>query len=108
MLGKVFARFVEKGPICVMVRGTLERALGADQLGAWFARTAKKQSPRTVLFSTVYDILSQVVFPSSLRGERRIGTKKRRWEPRSSRSRTNLTGSRPTPRRSWCTIGLRC
>jgi hypothetical protein len=62
MLGKVFARFVEKSPMSVMVRGTLERVLGADQLDAWFARTAQKQSTRTVLFSTVYDVLSQVVF----------------------------------------------
>jgi hypothetical protein len=62
MLGKVFARFVEKSPISVMVRGTLERVLGADQLDAWFARTAQKQYTRTLLFSTVYDVLSQVVF----------------------------------------------
>jgi IS4 transposase len=62
MLGKVFAHFVEKSPISVMVRGTLERVLGAEQLDAWFARTAQKQYTRTVLFSTVYDILSQVVF----------------------------------------------
>jgi Transposase DDE domain len=62
MLGKMFARFVEKSPISVMVRGTLERVLGADQLDAWFARTAQKQYTRTLLFSTVYDLLSQVVF----------------------------------------------
>lgn len=62
MLGKVFDCFVEKSPISVMVRGTLEHVLGADQLDAWFARTAQKQYTRTVLFSTVYDILSQVVF----------------------------------------------
>jgi Transposase DDE domain len=62
MLGKVFDRFVEKSPISVMVRGTLERVLGAEHLDAWFARTAQKQYTRTVLFSTVYDILSQVVF----------------------------------------------
>jgi IS4 transposase len=62
MLGKVFTRFVEKSPISVMVRGTLERVLGAEQLDAWFARTAQKQYTRTLLFSTVYDLLSQVVF----------------------------------------------
>src|SRR5882672_9416975 len=62
MLGKVFERFIEKSPISVMVRGTLERVLGADQLNAWFARTAQKQYTRTLLFSTVYDVLSQVVF----------------------------------------------
>ena|SRR5947209_19162899 len=62
MLGKVFARFVEKSPISVMVRGTLERVLGAEQLDAWFARTANQQYTRTLLFSTVYALLSQVVF----------------------------------------------
>jgi hypothetical protein len=62
MLGKVFERFVEKSPISVMVRGTLERVLGADQLNAWFERTAQKQYTRTLLFSTIYEVLSQVVF----------------------------------------------
>ena len=52
MLGKVFARFVEKSPMSVMVRGTMERVLGADQRDAWFARTAQKQYTRTVVFST--------------------------------------------------------
>src|SRR3954453_18317537 len=62
MLGKVFERFIEKSPISVMVRGTLERVLGADHLNTWFERTAQKQYTRTLLFSTVYDVLSQVVF----------------------------------------------
>jgi hypothetical protein len=62
MLGKVFERFVEKSPISVMVRGTLERVLGAEQLDAWYERTAHKQYTRDLLFSTVYDLLSQVVF----------------------------------------------
>jgi hypothetical protein len=30
MLGEVFQRFVEKSPIAVMVRGLLERVLGAE------------------------------------------------------------------------------
>jgi hypothetical protein len=62
MLGTIFERFVEKSPISVMVRGTLERVLGAEHLDAWYARTAHKQYTRTLLFSTVYDLLSQVVF----------------------------------------------
>ena len=45
-----------------MVRGTLERVLGADRLDAWFAQTAQKQCTRTLWFSTMYDMLSQVVF----------------------------------------------
>ena len=62
MLGDVFERFVEKSSISVMVRGTLERVLGPDPLDLWYERTAKKQYTRTLLFSTVYDLMSQVVF----------------------------------------------
>ena len=62
MLGDVFDRFVEKSPISVMVRASLERVLGADRLDLWFERTAQKQYTRDLWFSTVYDLMSQVVF----------------------------------------------
>lgn len=62
MLGQVFERFVEKSPISVMVRAMLERVLGADRLDLWYQRTAQKQYTRELLFSTVYDLMSQVVF----------------------------------------------
>jgi hypothetical protein len=54
MLGTVFERFVDKSPISVMVRATLERVLGADRLDLWYKRTAEKQYTRDLLFSTVY------------------------------------------------------
>jgi tetrahydromethanopterin S-methyltransferase subunit B len=62
MLGDVFERFVEKSPISVMVRASLERVLGADRLDLWFERTAQKQYTRDLLFSSVYDLMNQVVF----------------------------------------------
>lgn len=62
MLGDVFERFVEKSPISVMVRASLERVLSADRLDLWYERTAQKQYTRELLFSTVYDLMSQVVF----------------------------------------------
>jgi hypothetical protein len=61
MLGEVFDRFVEKSPISVIVRGTLERVLGPDPLDLWYERTAKKQYTRALLFSTISDLMSQVV-----------------------------------------------
>ncbi len=61
MLGKVFERFIDKSPISVMVCGILERGLGAKHLDAWYERTAHKQYTRALLFSTVDDLLSQVV-----------------------------------------------
>jgi hypothetical protein len=62
MLGEVFERFVQKSPISVMVRASLERVLGADRLDLWYERTAQKQYTRELLFSSVYDMMNQVVF----------------------------------------------
>lgn len=62
MLGEIFQRFVEKSPIAVMVRGVLERVLGAEALDAWYERTAQKQYTQTLLFSTLYELMSAVVF----------------------------------------------
>ena len=62
MLGQVFQRFVQRSPISVMVRGTLERVLGAEQLNQFYARTANNQYTRELLFSTVYELMSDVVF----------------------------------------------
>jgi hypothetical protein len=45
-----------------MVRGTLERVLGAEQLNAFSERTARNQYPRALLFSTIYELMSEVVF----------------------------------------------
>ena len=62
MLGQVFRRYMEKSPVSVMVRGLLERALNPATLDAWYERVSDKQYTRPLLFSTVYDLLSQVVF----------------------------------------------
>ena len=62
MLGEVFQRFVQQSPLSVMVRGTLECVLGADQLDQFYDRTAQCQYTRELLFSTVYEIMSEVVF----------------------------------------------
>jgi hypothetical protein len=45
-----------------MVRASLERVLGADRLDPWYERTAQKQYTRDLLFSSVYDMMNQVVF----------------------------------------------
>ncbi len=61
MLSKLFDRFVKESPVTVMTRGLLERLLNPGQLDAWFERTAEKQYTRELLFSTVVDLLMQVV-----------------------------------------------
>ena len=51
-LGKVFEPFVEQRPICVMARGVLEHLFNAERIDALFARTAKVQYTRAVLYSS--------------------------------------------------------
>jgi hypothetical protein len=62
LLGAVFERCVAKRPLAVLVRGTVERVLGADQRALWSARPAQQPSPRALLLSTVYDRMRQVVW----------------------------------------------
>jgi IS4 transposase len=61
LLGTVFERFAAKSPISVMVQATLERALTASWLDSLFEAHATGQYTRELLFSTVVDLLAQVV-----------------------------------------------
>jgi len=61
MLSPIFKKFVEKSPISVMARGMMERVLNPNQLDQWFNETAEKQYTKDLMFSTVFDIMSQVV-----------------------------------------------
>ena len=60
-LGKLFEPFVEQRPICVMARGVLENLFNAEKIDALFARTAEVQYTRELLFSSVVDLMGQVV-----------------------------------------------
>jgi IS4 transposase len=61
MLSPIFEKFVEKSPVSVMARGMMERVLNPDQLDNWFENCSQKQYTKDLLFSTVFDIMSQVV-----------------------------------------------
>lgn len=61
MLSQVFERFVEKSPVSVMVRGLLERVVGREKLDSFFYRVANNQYTRALLFSTVFDLMCNVV-----------------------------------------------
>jgi len=63
-LNPVFERFVEGSPISVMARGIMERVLNPEQLNAWYDDTTEKQYTRDLLFSSIFDIMSQVVLDS--------------------------------------------
>ena len=61
MLSPVFEKFVKKSPISVMARGMMERVLNPSQLNQWFDETAEQQYTKDLMFSTVFDLMSQVV-----------------------------------------------
>jgi IS4 transposase len=61
MLNPIFERFAEKSPLTVIARGMMERVLDPEQLDQWFDKNAKEQYTKDLLFSSVFDIMSQVV-----------------------------------------------
>jgi hypothetical protein len=62
MFSQIFQRFMEQRPVPVMVQALLERVLSPSKLDAWFARTAVDQYTRELLFSTIFNLMSAVVF----------------------------------------------
>ncbi len=61
MLSPIFKNFVKESPITVMARGMMERVLNPSQLDQWFNETAEQQYTKELMFSTVFDVMSQVV-----------------------------------------------
>jgi hypothetical protein len=62
MLSPIFEKFVRQSPITVMARGMIERVLNPTQLDDWFSATAEQQYTKDLLFSTVFDVVSHVVY----------------------------------------------
>ncbi|HEV3260678.1 MAG TPA: transposase [Gemmataceae bacterium] len=61
LLGPIFERFVKDSPVSVMVQGIAEHALDPGQMDALFDRCADRQYTRTLLFSSVVDLMALVV-----------------------------------------------
>jgi IS4 transposase len=58
----LFERFVEKSPVTVMVRATLENAFSPQALDRIFAGAAQQQREGELLFSSVVNLLALVVW----------------------------------------------
>lgn len=58
---KAFQPFMEERPIAVMARGVLENLLHSEKIDELFQRTAQVQYTRELAFSTVVDLMGQVV-----------------------------------------------
>lgn len=61
MLPQIFERFVDGSPVTVMLRGILEHALPATEIDQLFTDTADQQYTRELLFSSVVDLMAEVV-----------------------------------------------
>src|SRR5436190_11156308 len=67
LLSQLFERYVKKTPFAVMSRSLLERTLTPEALDALFEEKADTQYTRELTFSSVVDLMGQVVtsaFPS--------------------------------------------
>jgi hypothetical protein len=60
--GIILERFIDAKPIPIMARALLERMLNAERLNACFERSTQKQYTRNLLFSSVFELMTQVVF----------------------------------------------
>jgi hypothetical protein len=61
-MDEILQKFIDQAPIAVMVQATAARAVGDSVLDDIFARTADPQYTRTLTFSTVVRLMTQVVF----------------------------------------------
>src|SRR5216683_613068 len=61
MLPKAFDAFVQQRPICVMARAVVENFFQPERLDALFEQTAQTQYKRTLLFSSVVELMHSVV-----------------------------------------------
>jgi IS4 transposase len=60
-LEAVFGRFSQKSPVTVMTRALMENALAPEALDKLFGEHADRQYERTLLFSSVVDLMGLVV-----------------------------------------------
>lgn len=61
MIPAIFSRMIKGSAVTVMVRSVMERLLNPEQLDAWFEQTAQDQYTRTLLFSSVFTLMLEVV-----------------------------------------------
>ena len=61
----ILRRFVDKAQLPVMMRALLQRELDAVQLDRWFETVAQQQYTRKLLFSTLFELMTQVVLRQS-------------------------------------------
>jgi IS4 transposase len=61
VLDDVFERFARLSPVAVMARAAVEHALAPEAIDALLERAAQRQYTRTLLFSSVVDLMGSVV-----------------------------------------------
>ena len=66
ILGEPFEAFVNAAPISVMMRAVMENIFNPQRLDEIFDQTAESQYTRLLSFSTVANLMSEVVFHISL------------------------------------------
>ena len=61
ILESVFDAFVQKRPVCVLARGILERLMDSERIDDLFKNTAKAGYTRKLQFSTLVQLMADVV-----------------------------------------------
>jgi len=108
ILREMLERFEKQAPICTMIRAAMENVLAAGRLDALFEDAAQRQENKTLLFSTVADLMGLVackihptVHAAYQAKQEQVGvtakalyTKLQRMEPNVSRAVVKETAGR--------------
>lgn len=62
ILAKAFENFVKESPLSVMLRGIMENIFSPKKLDEWYEKTAINQYTRELLFSSIFELMQEVVF----------------------------------------------
>ena len=62
LLSGPFEKFVEASPVTVMMRGIIENLFHPERLNRLFEENAVTQYTRTLPFSTIAEVMGEVVF----------------------------------------------
>jgi hypothetical protein len=62
LLGKSFEKFINGSPVTVMLRGIIEWSFHAERFDRLFEQHAQKQYRKDLPFSTVAEVIGEVVF----------------------------------------------
>jgi hypothetical protein len=102
LMAPLFQPFIDRSPLSVMARLTIERTLRPELLDQLFERSAQRQYTQDLLFSSLVDLMSLVTCGSAKHVQASFQRLKDRIPSLSSPSTKNSNAWNPASLPNWC------